>query len=331
MLILDEPTTGISAIQKELLYSALRRLAREEKKTILLVSHKLEDIEALCDRVSVLRLGRVAGAMSSPFDTRALLQMMFGKPPEAPVSCAQPAGADLLVMADVSAPGGRSGLRGCSVSIRRGEIVGLAGLEGSGQEIFLRVSSGLKPAREGSVHISGRSMEGCDYHDFRRLGVAFLPAGRLEEGLVSGLTIAEHAALVDAPGSFWLKMKSAASNAERRIEKYRIKGLPGTPVEALSGGNQQRLLLSILPPDPTLLLLENPTRGLDVESTLWVWQNLGTFCERQTGIVFSSPELDEILMVASRVLVFFEGRLVKDVGSAETSVQELGMAIAGKG
>ena len=101
-------------------------------------------------------------------------------------------------------------------------------------------------------------------------------------------------------------------------------------VEELSGGNQQRLLLSFLPANPLLLLLENPTRGLDIESVNWVWQHLHTYCTQRTSIVFSSPELDEILMVADRVLVFFNGRVIKEVEAAETDAQELGRAIAGK-
>jgi simple sugar transport system ATP-binding protein len=330
VLILDEPTTGISTAQKELLYSALRRLARVEKKSVLLVSHKLEDVEALCDRVSVLRLGRIAGAMASPFDTREILRMMFGTPPDSPARCAEPPGGEVLVLDSVACPGGRAGLTGCSVSIRQGEIVGLAGLEGSGQEAFLRVACGVTPTVSGSIHLSGRSMSGTNYHDFRREGVVFLPAARLEEGLVSGLTIAEHAALLDDQRSLWLRMKAAELKSRQQIERFRIKGLPQTPVEELSGGNQQRLLLSTLPPQPILLLLENPTRGLDVESTQWVWRHLRTYCDRRTGIVFSSPELDEILAVATRVLVFFNGRILKDVGSLETTVQELGMAIAGR-
>jgi simple sugar transport system ATP-binding protein len=209
MLILDEPTTGISTAQKELLYSALRRLAREENKAVLLVSHKLEDVEALCDRVSVLRLGRVAGAMASPFDTRAILQMMFGKPPETPVRCAEPPGSEILVLKDVACPGGRTGLADCNVAIRQAEIVGLAGLEGSGQEVFLRVACGIKSAVSGSIRLSGRSMSGLNYHGFRRMGAAFLPSARLDSS-VSGLTIAEHAALLD-------EHRSMAANEAARL------------------------------------------------------------------------------------------------------------------
>jgi simple sugar transport system ATP-binding protein len=329
LLILDEPTTGISATQKEVLYAALRRLAAEGK-SVLLVSHKLEDVEALCDRVTVLRLGRVTGEMARPFDTEQLLGMMFGSPPHPPTRSAQPAGGEVLALDRVSSQGGRSGLVDCSVAIRRGEVVGLAGLEGSGQEVFLRVAAGLKPLSAGSVRLSGPPLSENDYHAFNRRGVYFVPSARLEEGLIPELTITEHAALLQERRTLRVPYPAAAEDAGRRIESFRIKGRPRTPVEELSGGNQQRLLLSFLPPNPVLLLLENPTRGLDLESVNWVWRHLQSYSRMGTAIVFSSPELDEILMVADRVLVFFNGRIILDVPAAETDVQKLGSAIAGK-
>ena len=127
-----------------------------------------------------------------------------------------------------------------------------------------------------------------------------------------------------------VRWQDAYQRAGQRIDQFRIKGQPDSAVEALSGGNQQRLLLSFLPDKPVLLLLENPTRGLDIESVNWVWQHLHTYCGQKTSIVFSSPELDEILMVADRVLVFFNGRIIKEVEASKTNVQDLGRAIAGK-
>ncbi len=329
VLILDEPTTGISVAQKEVLASALLRLA-EEGRSVLLVSHKLEDVEALCDRVSVLRLGRVTGQMGRPFDTEHLLKMMFGNPPAALTRCAAPVGSEVMAMQAVSCPGGRAGLVDCSVAVHKGEVVGLAGLEGSGQEVFLRVAAGIRRPVTGALKVSGRSMQGLNHHEFRRSGVSFLPAARLEEGLIPGLTIAEHVALQENHPGFRLHLEAATREAAGRIGKFRIKGAPQTPVEALSGGNQQRLLLSFLPQEATLLLLENPSRGLDVESTHWAWQYLLGFCRERTTVVFSSPELDEIMAVANRVLVFFNGRIVKDVATAATDLQELGRAIAGR-
>jgi ABC-type uncharacterized transport system ATPase subunit len=256
--------------------------------------------------------------------------MMFGAPPVFPPRCSEAAGRDVLVMTGVSASGGRAGLKDCNVVIREGEVVGLAGLEGSGQGVFLRIAGGLKKARSGSIRLLGGEMHGKDHHAFKHMGVSYLPASRLEEGLISGLNITEHFALQESRGNFVVRWQEAFQLAEERIDRFRIKGQPGSAVEELSGGNQQRLLLSFLPARPVLLLLENPTRGLDIESVNWVWQQLHTYCGRKTSIVFWSPELDEILMVADRVLVFFNGRVIKEVEASKTNVQELGRAIAGK-
>ncbi|MGD9416054.1 MAG: ATP-binding cassette domain-containing protein, partial [Desulfobacterales bacterium] len=329
VLILDEPTTGISSTQKAVLFEALKKLAAEGK-SIILVSHKLEDVEALCDRVTVLRHGKVTGEMDRPFDSRRLLEMMFGIPPVFPPRCAETPGKDVLVMNQVCGSGGRAGLQDCDVILREGEVVGLAGLEGSGQGVFLRIAGGLKPARRGSISLLGRDMQGKNHHAFKRQGVYFLPGSRLEEGLIAGLNITEHFALQEDRSHFVVRWSDALQQANQQIEKFQIKGRPDSTVEALSGGNQQRLLLSFLPADPHLLILENPTRGLDIESVNWVWQHLHTFCSKKTSIVFSSPELDEILMVADRVLVFFNGRVIKEVAATDTNAQELGRAIAGK-
>lgn len=329
VLILDEPTTGISSTQKEVLFDALKKLA-DQGKSIILVSHKLEDVEALCNRVTVLRHGEVSGEMNWPFDSRRLLEMMFGTPPVFPPRCSETPGNDVLVMSGVSGTGGRAGLKDCDVVIRQSEVVGLAGLEGSGQGVFLRIAGGLKRATQGSIRLPGRDMRWQDHHAFKSQGVTFLPASRLEEGLISGLSISEHFALQDSRDKFMVRWQDAFQAAERKIDNFRIKGRPESAVEALSGGNQQRLLLSFLPANPVLLLLENPTRGLDIESVNWVWQHLRTYCGKKTSIVFSSPELDEILMVADRVLVFFNGRIIREVEATKTDIQQLGRAIAGK-
>lgn len=327
VLILDEPTTGISSMQREALFKALKQLA-SEGKSILLVSHKLEDIEALCDSVTVLRLGKASGEMSKPFDTNTLLEMMFGILPVQPICVDTQPGKTILVMDRVAATGGRTGLTKCDITVRQGEIIGLAGLEGSGQGVFLRLASGLVQPKQGEVFLQKSKMNGKNYHAFKRAGVTFLPAARLEEGLISGLTIVEHFALQNRKG-FIVNWPEASQYAVKCIEKFRIKGQSGLPVESLSGGNQQRLLLSFLPDDPVLLLLEKPTRGLDMESAVWVWEHLQKFCSSKTSVLFSSSDLEEILMMAHRVLVFFNGTIVKDTMVSKTDIHELKSAIAG--
>jgi simple sugar transport system ATP-binding protein len=329
LLILDEPTTGITSRQRNLLFDSLRILA-SQGKTVLLVSHKLEDVEALCHRASVLRLGRVAGEADAPFDTNRLLQWMFGTLPSPPPCMEAEPGPPLLRLDRAAAPGGRSGLRDCSLSLRTGELVGLAGLEGSGQGVFLRLAAGLIGPRSGAVFLGSADMTGRGYHAFRRQGVTFLPAARLEEGLIPGLTIAEHFALLEQLGPV-LSVERSRSRAIRGIERFRIAGRPDTPVDALSGGNQQRLLLALMPSAPRVLLLEQPTRGLDVDSANWVWGRLVSHAAEGACIVFSSSELEEIVQVATRVVVFYEGRVVKDVRTCDTSLEALAMAVAGKG
>jgi simple sugar transport system ATP-binding protein len=232
-------------------------------------------------------------------------------------------------MKNVTGTGGRTGLKDCDIVVRQGEVIGLAGLEGSGQGVFLRLAGGLKQPIKGSIQLSGRKMINQGYHAFQRRGVTFMPASRLEEGLISGLSITEHFAL-QSQKTLIVRWPEAQKTSTERIENFRVKGLPDSQVDDLSGGNQQRLLLSFLPADPVLLLLENPTRGLDMESVNWVWQHLHKYCQTETSIIFSSSELDEILMVADRILVFYDGRIIADVDSADTDVHELGRAIAGK-
>jgi simple sugar transport system ATP-binding protein len=328
VLILDEPTTGISSVQREVLFEALRKLASQQK-TILLVSHKLNDVESLCDRATVLRAGKVAGHMDKPFDTQALLKWMFDNPPSPPSRPEIKPGQITLSMEGVSASGNHSGLRNCNMTIRQGEIIGLVGLEGSGQSSFLRLASGLEKPEKGTIRLKQKSMTGRDYHTFKSQGVTFLPTARLEEGLIPGLTITEHFALHQEK-SIIIPWEMSKKKADERIELFKIVGTPSSKVESLSGGNQQRLLLALMSTSPHLLLLEQPTRGLDMESARWVWQQLISHADKGAGIIFSSAELEEILLVADRALVFFNGIVVKDVMTRDTNLNELGRAIAGK-
>jgi simple sugar transport system ATP-binding protein len=331
VLILDEPTTGISSLQKQALFSALRKLAGEGK-TILLVSHKLDDVEALCNRITVLRRGKVEGEMGLPFESKRLLGWMFGNelPPPPCFERRTEEGVMTLDMEGVSASGGRAGLSPCHVAVRQGEVVGLAGLEGSGQGLFLRVAAGLERPETGKIRVAEKDMTGKDHHAYRARRVTFLPAGRLEEGLMPGLTIMEHYAL-HQEGAMMIHWPNAQRRAEQGIERFRIRGSPLSVAESLSGGNQQRLLLALLPANPSLLLLEHPTRGLDMDSVQWVWEKLMAYADEGTSIVFSSADLDEIFQMADRVLVFFNGVVVKDVRTCDTTMEELAKAIAGKG
>jgi simple sugar transport system ATP-binding protein len=157
-----------------------------------------------------------------------------------------------------------------------------------------------------------------------------MPAARLEEGLIGGLSLTEHFILAEREGSFLIDQAKARTRAMERIEHYNIKGRPESRVASLSGGNQQRALLSLLPPGLRLLLMEHPTRGLDVESARWVWQQLLDRREKGTAIMFISADLDELLERSDRIVVFFGGHMIEPLAASETTVEQLGYLIAGK-
>ena len=329
VIILDEPTTGISAPQKVLLFATLRRLAHEEGKAIVFVSHKLEEVEDLCDEITVLRQGQVTGHADMPVPLDELVRLMFGqsvampdKPPIAP-------GKTLLKAADLTLSSRRLQVTRANLTVHAGEVLGFAGMEGSGQTLFLRALAGLIRPQAGSIRLAGVEMRGRVYREFMAAGINLLPADRIAEGLIGGLSIAEHFPL-RRPTPFFIDWEENQTYTERKIAFFNIKGRPETPVETLSGGNQQRLLLSLQPPDLQVLILEHPTRGLDMESSRWVWEQLLKRREQGTAILFSSADLDEIMTYSDRVVVFFNGEMFPPLPSGEVTVEELGYMIGGK-
>jgi simple sugar transport system ATP-binding protein len=329
VLILDEPTTGISALQKEKLFSTLKLLATQGK-TIIFVSHKLEDVEQLCHRVAVLRLGKLVGEMDSPFDAGKMVEMMFGRAITlAPREIISP-GEPVLRLRDFSIEDYRLTIQQVELEVNSGEVIGLAGMEGSGQNLLLRACAGLVRPVSGKVLLGARDMTGKSYHAFLELGVAYLPASRLEEGLIPGLTIAEHVVLTEGGESPFINWEQSHKLCEGRIQDFNIRGTGTTRVEALSGGNQQRTLLALLKSPLTLLLLDNPTRGLDIESTIYIWSKLKERCQQNTAILFISSDLDEILRYSDRILVFFSGRISPSLDATTASVDLLGQLIGGK-
>jgi ABC-type uncharacterized transport system ATPase subunit len=330
VLILDEPTTGISLPQKEKLFATLKRLAAQGM-TVIFVSHKLEDVESLCTQVAVLRQGALVGTATPPFETKGLVRMMFGKDVALGSRSAAVSGAPLLSMSAVSLEGARLQIRKVSFQASAGEVIGLAGMEGSGQSIFLAACAGLIRPVEGRISFAAHDLTGRSHHHFKRQGVAYLPAARLEQGLVPGLSLSEHFVLSEPRRGIFIDKRRAADVAAERICTYNIKGVPSTTVESLSGGNQQRMLLALLGTPLSLILLEHPTRGLDIESTLYVWGKLRERCAQGTAIVFISADLDEVLQYSDRIVVFFAGRVSPPLPAEGLSVEELGALIGGKG
>ena len=331
VIILDEPTTGISAPQKVLLFATLRRLVKEEGKSVIFVSHKLEEVEELCDRVTILRRGQVTGQVEAPFQIDRLVQLMFGQSLPQSERPAVALGQPALELRRVTTQTYRLTVPDMSLTIRSGEVIGVAGLEGSGQRLMLQTCVGLLKPATGQIHLAGQDFTGSSYHNFLTAGVAYLPAGRIEEGLIQGLTLTEHYVLTHRDKQpVFIDWAAAGVKAQTKMTEFNIQGTPASPVDALSGGNQQRALLSMLPPTLKLLVLEHPTRGLDIESAMWVWSQLLARRQSGTAILFISADLEELMERSDRIVVFSGGNMFQPIEAATTSAEELGYLIGGK-
>jgi simple sugar transport system ATP-binding protein len=214
--------------------------------------------------------------------------------------------------------------------VRAGEVFGLAGLEGSGQRLLLQACAGLLPLAGGRIWLAGQDVSRWSYHRRRDKGVAYVPSGRLEEGLVAGLSLMEHVALASPQRGLVVDRRFFTQETQARIDHYRIVGRPETRVEALSGGNQQRSLYALLREDLRLILIEHPTRGLDVRSAEWIWELLLRRVEQGTAILFASADLDELIERSDRIAAFSGGVMSRAVAASETSADELGRLIGGE-
>jgi simple sugar transport system ATP-binding protein len=329
VLVLDEPTTGISAPQRVKLFETLRALAAEGM-SVIFVSHKLEEVEELCERVTVMRQGKVIGHAEMPTPASQLVEMMFGAAVE--VEAAKPIelGDPVLQITGLDVHERLLSIETLSLEVKSGEVIGLAGLEGSGQNTLLRTVAGLISPSGGSIELDGRQIAGFPYRGLLNAGIQYLPAGRLEEGLVQGLTVTEHLVLANPDTPFFVEWDTATENAAETVTEHFIKGRADSFVEELSGGNQQRLLLAMLRPGLRLLMMEHPTRGLDIESANWVWRQLLARREDGTSVIFASADFDELLRYSNRILVFFAGGVIAELNASETDVEELGFLIGGK-
>ena len=328
VLILDEPTTGISEIQREQLFDTLRRLARDGL-IVIFVSHKLEEVEDLCESVTVMRSGKVVGEADMPVPAAQLVEMMFGRMIEEPDRPLSLAGPVAITLDSIDVRQGTTDISGLTLEVGAGEVIGLAGLEGSGQRTFLEALAGIVSVDGGTITMEGTDLTKRSYRDRLAAGVHYLPAGRLEEGLVEGLTIEEHVALTMPGQDFFLDWDAAERNSAASIDTYSIRGRPDSPAESLSGGNQQRLLLAMMPDELRLLLMEHPTRGLDIESADYVWTRILDRRPDGTAIVFASADIDELLRYADRIIVFFSGSVLRVLGAPETDGEALGYLIGG--
>jgi len=333
LLILDEPTTGISPAQKEALFTVLRGFVAGGDRQVALVTHKLAEARELCDQVSVLRQGRLAGAVAAPPGTPAILATMFGADMAGDASAAPPSppaasggGAVLLRLHEAVVADEKTVLDPLSLAVRPGEIVGLAGISGGGQEAFLRGLAGIAPVVAGQLSVAGEELAGRAATRFLRAGVHYLPASRMEEGLFPGLSLLDHVRLAfpDKRG------EAGAGFASRCVGRFRLTNAPAVKAASLSGGNQQRLLLSLIPDDTRLLLADNPTRGLDAASIAQIWDHFRDRAAAGAAVVFFSEDLDELLAHAGRVLVFYNRAMAADLPAAGLDAGLVGDLMTGR-
>jgi simple sugar transport system ATP-binding protein len=325
ILILDEPTTGITAAQIDALFGALRTIARAGK-TVLFVTHKLDEVAALCDTVTVLRAGSLVGEQAvMPIPKEQILHAMFGERNAQSTTQRSPTHhrGTMWQLTDVVMLDAQIRLGPICTQIAAGHIIGLAGLEGSGQTMFLQHLAGMQQPRSGSIACADTALIAP------RPDIVFLPADRLHEGIIPSMSLVEHVQLLHrhllVPG------QTAREKAVQLIADYNIKATPDMPLQLLSGGNQQRAMLALIPESARAILLEHPTRGLDAVSADAIWQRLQERCARGATVVFFSADLEEVITYSDAVMVFFGGAVSRIIDREAMSEQTLARLIGGVG
>src|SRR5260221_1145057 len=340
VLILDEPTAVLTPQEITKLLVVLRDLARQGLG-ILLVTHKLAEVMEVADRASVMRAGHLIGTWNMAETTAdAVVSHMIGRSRKVQLAReVAPSNPIVLELMDVevTADRGRSALRGVRLTVRAGEIVGIAGVEGNGQREIAEVITGLLPAAAGDLILSGETIKYEPTVDILRRGVGHIPEDRHRDGLVLDFTIAENAVLVshrDAPfrRHGLLGRGAIASFAQKLIHDFAIRSNGAeTVIRNLSGGNQQKLILGReLARKPKLLIAMQPTRGLDIGAIDYVHGRLMDLRNSGVAILLVSTDLDEIMSLSDRIAVLRNGRIVSMLDRAEATPERIGRLMLGE-
>jgi simple sugar transport system ATP-binding protein len=340
ILILDEPTAVLTPQEVAALFPTLRQMAAEGR-TVIFISHKLHEVMAVSDRVTVLRGGRSLGTLTTSETTpQALAALMVGR--EVAASRREVAGHEIgeavLHVEGLECDGDRCqrALHDVSFELRAGEILAVAGVAGNGQRELAEAITGLRGRTAGSVRVAGRELRAGDPRDAIRQGVAHVPEDRLGTGVSPGLSIAANGVLKSYRGppasrGPLLRLGVIRELATRAIERYDVRAPgPETPARLLSGGNLQKVVLAReFDGKPRVLVAASPTRGLDVGSIETVQGYLRTAAADGVGVLLISEDLDEILTLADRIAVLYEGRVMATVPAAGARPEELGLLMAG--
>ncbi|HOC56050.1 MAG TPA: ABC transporter ATP-binding protein [Verrucomicrobiota bacterium] len=344
ILILDEPTAVLTPHETNALFGNLKKL-RAEGKTVLLVTHKLKDVMSFTDRVTVFRAGRVTGEVETGrTNPQELANLMVGRKVvlNIEVPPARPSAELALEVADLNLAGpagSRHRLSQVSFSVRRGEIVGVAGVEGNGQSELLQAILHPRDFRgrmTGTVRLCGEDLTACDALRIREAGVAVIPEDRQREGLLLGRPVGENFLLgLQRSPAFnrlgFLRLNHLARAARQAMAEYDVRP-PDLTLTAgkLSGGNQQKLIAAReFQRQPRVLIAAQPTRGVDVGAIESIHTRIVRARDEGAGVLLVSSELDEILTLSDRILVMFEGRMVGEFRRGEVTERELGLKMGG--
>ena len=339
LLIMDEPTAVLTPPETAELFRNLRRMT-EQGCAVIFITHKLNEVMELADRVTVLRAGRVTGSMErSQLNPNQLVQLMVGRniadrsePIQSEIGPVVLKVDQIEVFNDM----GRPGLRALSLSLREGEILGLAGVTGNGQRELAEAISGLRHIESGAIHLHGEDITNLNPSAILNHGVSYVPEDRLGMGLVPDLNILENLLLKNYQkpkysGRWLLHAKAIEENAVSLVQKYNVK-TPSLyqPVKILSGGNLQRLLLAReISTVPRLMIVVYPSRGLDIGATEDIHKLLLALKANHTAILLISEDLDELVALSDRIGVLFNGRLVGEFPAHEVDLDKLGLLMAG--
>jgi simple sugar transport system ATP-binding protein len=341
VLILDEPTAVLTPQEAERLFTILRALA-DDGRTIIFITHKLKEVMAISDRVTILRDGRAVASLTTSETTAAeITRHMTGRDVELrawPVTRAP--GAAVLTCEGLSAAGddGRVVLDGVDLTVRAGEVVGIAGVAGNGQAELAQVVAGLRAAAGGRVTIAGADVSRAGVAARRKAGLAYIPEDRHGVGTAptadatDNLSLGHHRS-VPLLRRGVLHRGRMVERARELIARFQIKiAGPGTMVGTLSGGNLQKIVVAReMAYQAPLLIAEQPTRGVDIGAVEFVHQQIAQYRDGGGGVLLISAELSEILSLAQRILVMFEGRVVAELDAATATESQLGLLMAGGG
>ena len=337
VLILDEPTAVLTPAETEDLFRIIRQL-KAGGASVVFISHKLKEVQAIADTITVLRRGAVVGEKPPSASEDELAALMVGRNVQLRVS-KQPAkpGDVVLDVNDLTVADetGRIWVNGTSLQVRSGEILGVAGVQGNGQTELCEALMGLRPAVAGQVVLNGQDLTHATPKQRLRAGIAYVPEDRQEDGLISDFSVADNMVLdaYDQPpfaSGIRLNLGAIASNAAERIREFDVRTSSAqVPVGTLSGGNQQKVILAReLAREHKVLIASQPTRGLDVGSIEFVHRRIVEQRDHGVAVLIVSAELDEIYALADRIAVMYEGKIT-GIRPPTVPAEELGRLMAG--